>query len=125
MQPVGLNAAPRGTTTGPDTPAPPLWMCEAVGLPMPENVDFQQTWPPLILDPATAAPVTGDGVQGPLSVVVRSDGARQVADNGRPLYRYSGDTKAGDTNGDGIGSVWHVVTLGAASSPRATSSSGY
>ncbi len=84
-----------------------------------------QTWPPLLLDPATAAPVTGDGVQGPLSVVVRSDGARQVADNGRPLYRYSGDTKAGDTNGDGIGSVWHVVTIGAPSSPRATSSSGY
>jgi predicted lipoprotein with Yx(FWY)xxD motif len=84
-----------------------------------------QTWPPLLLEAGTAAPVTGDGVQGRLSVVARSDGGRQVADNGRPLYRYSGDSKAGDTNGDGIGTVWHVVTIGAGSSAPATASSGY
>jgi predicted lipoprotein with Yx(FWY)xxD motif len=87
-----------------------------------------QTWPPLVLEAGTAAPVTGDGVQGPLSVIVRPDGGRQVADNGRPLYRYAGDIKAGDTNGDGIGGVWHVVTTGtapAASSPSAPTSRGY
>jgi len=84
-----------------------------------------QTWPPLLLEPGAAAPVTGNGVQGPLSVVARSDGGRQVADAGRPLYRYSGDTKAGDTNGDGIGTVWHVVTIGATSSPAAPASRGY
>ena len=62
----------------------------------------------------TAAPVTGAGVQGPLSVIARPDGGRQVADDGRPLYRYAGDIKAGDTNGDGIGGIWHVVNAGAA-----------
>lgn len=84
-----------------------------------------QTWPPLLLEAGAAAPLTGNGVQGPLSVLARSDGGRQVADAGRPLYRYSGDTKAGDTNGDGIGTVWHVVTIGAASTPAAPASRGY
>jgi predicted lipoprotein with Yx(FWY)xxD motif len=87
-----------------------------------------QTWPPLLLAPGTAAPVTGEGVPGPLSVIVRSDGGRQVADNGHPLYQYAGDIKAGDTNGDGIGGVWHVVTTGAApaaSGAPAPASRGY
>jgi len=26
-----------------------------------------------------------------------------------PLYRYAGDAAAGDTNGQGTGSVWYVV----------------
>jgi predicted lipoprotein with Yx(FWY)xxD motif len=83
------------------------------------------TWPPLLLGTGAAAPVTGNGVQGPLSVIARSDGGRQVADNGRALYRYSGDAKPGDTNGDGFGNVWHVVTVGAASSTPAPASNGY
>jgi predicted lipoprotein with Yx(FWY)xxD motif len=82
-----------------------------------------RTWPPLLLETGTAAPVTGDGVQGPLSVIARSDGGRQVADDGRPLYRYAGDTKAGDSNGDGIGGVWHVVTIGAEPAAPAAPSS--
>ena len=83
------------------------------------------TWPPLLLGTGAAAPVTGNGVQGPLSVIARSDGGRQVADNGRALYRYSGDAKPGDTNGDGFGNVWHVVTVGAASSTPAPAPNGY
>ena len=77
------------------------------------------TWPPLLLEAGAAAPVTGNGVQGPLSVIARSDGGRQVADNGHALYRFSGDTKPGDTNGDGFGNIWHVVTVGAPSIPAA------
>jgi predicted lipoprotein with Yx(FWY)xxD motif len=84
-----------------------------------------QTWPPLLLEAGVAAPVTGNGVQGPLSILVRSDGGRQVADDGHPLYRYSGDTKSGDTNGDGIGAVWHIVNIGAASGPPAPARRGY
>lgn len=33
----------------------------------------------------------------------------QVAYGDRPLYFYSGDSAAGDTNGDGIGGVWHLA----------------
>ena len=88
------------------------------------------TWPPLLLEAGAAAPVTGNGVQGPLSVIARADGGRQVADNGHALYRFSGDTKPGDTNGDGFANVWHVVTIGTTSTPAAPvpaapASSGY
>jgi predicted lipoprotein with Yx(FWY)xxD motif len=34
----------------------------------------------------------------------------QLEYNGHPLYTYSGDTGPGQTNGEGIGGVWHVVT---------------
>jgi hypothetical protein len=34
----------------------------------------------------------------------------EVANNGHPLYTYSGDTAAGQTTGEGVGGVWHVVT---------------
>jgi len=33
----------------------------------------------------------------------------QVAYNGHLLYRYVGDTAPGDTTGQGVGGVWHVV----------------
>jgi predicted lipoprotein with Yx(FWY)xxD motif len=34
----------------------------------------------------------------------------QVTYNGHLLYTYSGDSKPGDTNGEGIGGVWFVAT---------------
>jgi predicted lipoprotein with Yx(FWY)xxD motif len=42
----------------------------------------------------------------------RPEGSTQVTYKNRPLYRYSGDTKAGDTNGDGVGGIWHVAKVG-------------
>ena len=46
----------------------------------------------------------------------RADGTMQVTWAGHPLYRYSGDSQAGQTAGQGLnafGGVWHVVTVGA------------
>jgi hypothetical protein len=34
----------------------------------------------------------------------------QVTIDGHPLYTFSGDTAAGDTNGEGIGGVWFVAS---------------
>jgi predicted lipoprotein with Yx(FWY)xxD motif len=67
-------------------------------------------WPPLVLAGGTSTPVAGTGVSG-LTVVARPDDASkmQVAVNGKPLYTYSLDTAAGDTNGDGVGGVWHAA----------------
>ena len=62
-----------------------------------------------------------------------TDNGTAVTHNGLPLYRFSGDTAAGDANGEGItsfGGTWHVVSAGATSaatnttSPSTTSSSG-
>ena len=44
-----------------------------------------------------------------LTVVKRPDGTQQVAANGQPLYRYAGDAKTGDTNGQGVGGVWFAL----------------
>jgi predicted lipoprotein with Yx(FWY)xxD motif len=59
-------------------------------------------WPPLA---AQAADVPA----GDWSIVTRDDGSRQWAWKGWPLYTYAKDAKAGDTTGDGKGSVWHLV----------------
>jgi len=76
------------------------------------------TWPPLVAFGATVSP---SGVTGALDVMTRTDGKKQLTWNGAPLYTYSGDTKPGETNGNGVaGGAWHVV---AATSTAATSSS--
>lgn len=62
-----------------------------------------QTWPPV---KASGKPrAEGGAKQSLLSVV---DG--QVAYNGHPLYYYSGDTASGQTNGQGVGGIWYVVS---------------
>jgi predicted lipoprotein with Yx(FWY)xxD motif len=65
------------------------------------------TWPPfLVTGAAPQAPAGG----GTVATVTRPDGGTQVTFNGAPLYHYSGDTKAGDTNGQGFGGLWFVVS---------------
>jgi predicted lipoprotein with Yx(FWY)xxD motif len=68
-----------------------------------------QSWPPLTI-PAGTKPI------GPvkLGMVKRPDGRWQVTRKGLPLYTYAGDTKKGDTNGEGLktgGGTWHVSRL--------------
>lgn len=68
-------------------------------------------WPPVTV---TGAPVAGGGLDSAkLGTTTRADGAAQVTYNGHPLYRFSGDAKAGETNGEGIdafGSEWYAVS---------------
>ena len=66
-------------------------------------------WPPLLAS-GRAKPVAGPGVTPSLlGVVKRPDGRLQIAYHGLLLYRYSGDARAGDVNGQGVGGVWHAV----------------
>jgi predicted lipoprotein with Yx(FWY)xxD motif len=47
-----------------------------------------------------------------VATTMRSDGKAQVTYNGHPLNTFSGDEKAGDTNGEGVnafGGNWYVV----------------
>jgi predicted lipoprotein with Yx(FWY)xxD motif len=66
-------------------------------------------WPPLTIAHQEKKVTGGTGVTG-LSAVKLSDGKWQVTYHGMPLYRFSGDTAAGETNGQGIGGVWFAVT---------------
>ena len=65
-------------------------------------------WPPLLTN---GAPVAGQGVTASmLGTTSRADGSTQVTYNGWPLYYFAADKAAGDTNGEGKGGVWNVVT---------------
>jgi predicted lipoprotein with Yx(FWY)xxD motif len=64
-------------------------------------------WPPLL---ATGTPVLGAGVDPALiGTAPLADGRIIVTYKGMPLYYWYKDAKPGDTNGQGVGSVWYVV----------------
>ena len=71
------------------------------------NDDCATSWPPLVAD---GAPTVGEGLDDALfASATRDDGDEQVTVDGWPLYFFSGDAAAGDTNGQGVGGVWYVV----------------
>jgi len=61
------------------------------------------SWPPYLVEAGAAAPGAG------FTRVQRRDGTEQWAKDGAPLYFWVGDTAPGDTTGDGVGGVWHIV----------------
>jgi predicted lipoprotein with Yx(FWY)xxD motif len=60
----------------------------------------------------TGTPVAAMGVKfaGKLGAVKNATGVMQATYNGYPLYTYSGDMASGDTSGNGVGGVWHVIS---------------
>ena len=61
-----------------------------------------EIWPPALLPEGSAL---GENY----TLFRRDDGTMQIAYKGRPLYLYSGDTRVGQTNGDGIGGIWSIA----------------
>ncbi|MER8365702.1 hypothetical protein [Mesorhizobium sp. M1378] len=59
-------------------------------------------WPPLKADANAKA-------EGEWTIVDRTDGTRMWAYEGKPLYTFSKDKKAGDVAGEGVGGVWHIA----------------
>ena len=66
------------------------------------NGECAVKWPPYLAAPGATA-------QGPLGLATRADGSKQWTFNGWPLYFWQGDQKAGDSSGDNVGGVWHVI----------------
>ncbi|HEX3189431.1 MAG TPA: hypothetical protein VHS30_06550 [Streptosporangiaceae bacterium] len=65
-------------------------------------------WPPL------AAPVkapAGVRLPGPLGIITRPGGLRQVTINGFPIYLYAGDKAPGQETGNGMAGSWHVIKI--------------
>ncbi|MEY9842350.1 hypothetical protein [Streptacidiphilus sp. EB103A] len=85
-------------------------------------------WPPATVQDT----VQLNGVdQSLVGTVTRPDGTRQLTLNGWPLYRFSGDSAAGQTNGQGVGGTWfastpvgHKAGGGAAAAAPSQSASG-
>jgi len=67
-------------------------------------------WPPLL---TKGMPIAIKGAKRSLlGSIRRADGTRQVAYAGHPLYLFSGDTKRGQTNGEGLkdfGAGWYAL----------------
>jgi predicted lipoprotein with Yx(FWY)xxD motif len=64
-------------------------------------------WPPL--DGAAKA---GSGITGSKLGTINAGGAKQITYGGHPLYYYAGDSKAGDTSGQGsnnFGAKWWLL----------------
>src|SRR5918994_4458080 len=62
-------------------------------------------WPAL-----TGTATAGTGAQASLlSTATQASGTDQVTYDGKLLYYFAGDAKPGDTNGQGVGTVWFAV----------------
>ena len=59
-------------------------------------------WPPFKAN-------ADDRASGDWTIILRDDGSRQWAFNGKPLYLWSKDQKPGDKTGDGYNKIWHLV----------------
>lgn len=65
-------------------------------------------WPPIM---AKGTATAGSGVTA--GMIGTATGSSQVTYAGHPLYWFSGDTKAGDTNGEGLddfGGEWYAIS---------------
>jgi len=82
-------------------------------------------WPPVMTNGTVTA--SGGAVASDLGTITRSDGGTQVTYDGHPLYYYTGDTGAGQQNGqgnDGFGAKWWIVAPSGASITSSVTNSG-
>jgi predicted lipoprotein with Yx(FWY)xxD motif len=93
-----------------DTQGATLYTLANAGKPIACEATCTHVWPPLLV-PAGAKTLTGSGVNG----LGKSSSGTVVTYQGFPLFRYSGDTSVGETNGNGInsyGGTWYVIKVG-------------
>jgi predicted lipoprotein with Yx(FWY)xxD motif len=67
-------------------------------------------WPPLTAKGSVSA--SGDASSTDIATITRPDGTKQVTYAGHPLYYFAGDSRAGQTSGQGVnefGALWWLV----------------
>jgi predicted lipoprotein with Yx(FWY)xxD motif len=107
-------------------------LLSAQGMPLPCTGQCLSAWPPVTAT-AGGSPHAGPGVSATLAIEAS---VMQVTADGAPVYYFSGDSAAGQVNGQGIkgfGGTWYAVlasgqplkpATGAAATPT-SSGSGY
>ncbi|MFD8212645.1 hypothetical protein ACFV2U_02630 [Streptomyces sp. NPDC059697] len=80
-----------------DQANPSKWTCAG---------ECTKTWIPVIVQDS----VQTMGVEKSLLGTVHRNGMKQLTLGGWPLYRYAGDTQAGQANGQAKGNTWYAVT---------------
>ncbi|MFD7047321.1 hypothetical protein ACFWBS_20055 [Streptomyces mirabilis] len=88
-----------------DEANPSKWTCAG---------ECTKTWIPVIVQDS----VQTMGVEKSLLGTVHRNGMKQLTLGGWPLYRYVGDTQAGQTNGQAKNKTWYAIT------PSGTKSTG-
>jgi len=67
------------------------------------NGPCASNWPPLTATPSSMP-------AGDYTIIARTDGSKQWAYKGRPLYTWKNDKKPGDITGDGfLNGAWHIA----------------
>lgn len=66
------------------------------------------SWPPLLFT-GSGSPAAATKLPGELEVYTNANG-KQIIYNDHPLYTFSGDSAAGQTNGQGVAGKWFVAT---------------
>lgn len=103
---IGLGDSSRGKVLT-DASGRTLYLYEPDGTGAPTCTgSCAGAWPPVFTTSGAAA---GTGVTAKVATVKDADGKDQVTVNGRPVYLFAGDTKPGDSNGQGQGGVWFVL----------------
>ncbi|MFC8663655.1 hypothetical protein [Streptomyces sp. NPDC057199] len=69
--------------------------------------DCAKTWMPVMAEDSVQAMGVRKNLVGSVD---RSDGMKQLTLAGRPLYRFMGDAKAGEMNGQAKDSKWYALT---------------
>lgn len=70
------------------------------------NDDCLESWPAFYAENITVPESLN---ASDFTEVVRTDGVKQTAYKGWPLYFYSKDTASGDFNGQGVNDVWFLL----------------
>ncbi|MGW7404081.1 hypothetical protein ACWGI9_10120 [Streptomyces sp. NPDC054833] len=88
-----------------DEAHPSKWTCSGT---------CTKTWMPVMVQDS----VKTMGVDKSLLGTVHRDGRTQLTLGGWPLYRYMGDTAAGQANGQAVDGMWYAVTPSGGKSVR-------
>jgi predicted lipoprotein with Yx(FWY)xxD motif len=75
-----------------------------------------QAWPPVLV---TGSPTAGTNVTAALTTLKRADGTTQLVVAGHPVYTFAGDSKPGDTSGNGVEKLWSAMTASGSPVPSA------
>jgi predicted lipoprotein with Yx(FWY)xxD motif len=65
-------------------------------------------WPPVTIQQNGNVYLAGVDPKK-VGAIRRADGDIQITIGGHPIYRFAGDTKVGDLNGQGVGGTWFAV----------------